>query len=79
MARTLNVFKETERLRAIRLCELAGVNPDGVSADNFVEYRNHFEYDEFMGDIVNGRVKLIAGRDGDALRKRRVARNHLKY
>lgn len=79
MARTLDVFKEAEQRRAIRLCELAGVNPHGVSADNFVEYRNHFEYDEFIGDIVNGRVQLTLGRDEFALRKRRVARNYLKY
>ena len=69
MSKTIDIENPADRALALRICELAGLNPENVSAEGFTIYRNHITYHELLRTI-NKRTGMLA-------RKRRVIRNPL--
>lgn len=67
--RTLDAEDPKDHALGLRICELAGINPSNVSADNFTIYRNHITYHELS--------RTINKRTGMLVRKRRIIRNPL--
>ena len=72
---TIDIENPAHRALALRICELAKIAPENVSAEGFTIYRNHVTYRVFYPGPRTR--EYINRRTGEYVKKTRVIRNPL--